>query len=58
MLLQATEERDEDGVVELCDALNEFVWEAWLAANGRTFSASEPPKATAAAALLLGIRQG
>jgi hypothetical protein len=47
MLLEATEERDKDGVAELCDALNEFVWEVWLSANGRTSDASEPPKATA-----------
>src|ERR1700730_17654284 len=32
MLLQATEDRED--IAELCDALNEFMWEVWLAANG------------------------
>ena len=55
MVLEATEVRD--NIDELCDALNELVWLAWLDANGReAVLEADAPRADAAAEVLNGLR--
>jgi hypothetical protein len=55
MILEATEMRND--LDELCDALNELVWLAWLDANGReAVPDAGAPRADAAAKVLHGLR--
>lgn len=51
MLLHATEERED--IAELCDALNEFMWEVWLDANGGDVECGSAPLRVDAAAELV-----
>jgi hypothetical protein len=55
MVLEAAEVRDDIG--DLCEALSEFVWLAWLAVNGRSaVRDSTVPRADSAAKVLDTLR--